>query len=58
MKLLEAKLKTGAYASPDDVVRAAFQALNESEVYAAPGLDNDTLDGHRALKGIGRTPFT
>ena len=44
MKLLEAKLKTGAYAFPDDVVRAAFQALNESEVYAAPGLDDDTPD--------------
>jgi putative addiction module CopG family antidote len=43
-KLLEDRLKSGAYASPDDVVRAALEALNESEVYFGPGLDESALD--------------
>ena len=40
-KLLEAKLKSGAYGSADDVVRAALQALSESELH---DLDDETLD--------------
>jgi len=38
-KLLDEKLQTGQYSSPDEVVRAALEALNE-----LGGLDEQTLD--------------
>ena len=40
-KLVEEKLKSGAYRSADEVVHAAIEALNELE---AQGLDEPTLD--------------
>ena len=40
-KLLDARLKNGQYHSPDDVVRAALEALDELEAH---GLDEKTLD--------------
>jgi Arc/MetJ-type ribon-helix-helix transcriptional regulator len=40
-KLLEEKLKAGAYRSADEVVQAALDALDQLE---AAGLDGDTLD--------------
>jgi putative addiction module CopG family antidote len=40
-KLVEEKLKGGAYRSADEVVHAAIEALNELE---SQGLDEDTLD--------------
>jgi len=40
-KLVEEKLRSGAYRSADEVVHAALQALNELESHA---LDDETLD--------------
>jgi putative addiction module CopG family antidote len=40
-KLLEEKLKSGEYRSPDEVVHAALEVLNEFEAHV---LDGDTLD--------------
>ena len=40
-KLLDEKLKSGAYRTADDVVRAALQALSELE---SQDLDEETLD--------------
>lgn len=40
-RLVEERLKSGAYRSADEVVRAALNALGEVETYA---LDEQTLD--------------
>ena len=40
-KLLEERLKSGEYRSPDHVVRAALDALSELETH---GLDEETLE--------------
>lgn len=40
-RLLEAKVKSGAYRSADDVVHAALSALEELE---STGLDDEALD--------------
>jgi len=40
-KLLDERLKSGAYRSADDVIHAALRTLNELEAH---GLDERTLD--------------
>ena len=47
-KLVEEKLKSGAYRSADEVVHAAIEALNELEAH---GLDEETLDAIDRAEG-------
>jgi Arc/MetJ-type ribon-helix-helix transcriptional regulator len=43
-KLLEDRMKKGGYATPDALVRAALQTLDEVEGDAYEDLDQDTRD--------------
>lgn len=43
VKLLEARLRRGDFASPDDLVRTALETLDELEADPIEQLDPDTL---------------
>lgn len=58
-KLLEDRMKKGDYATPDDLVRAALQTLDDVEGEAYEDLDQDTREAieraeAQAARGEGR----